>query len=130
MNRSSEAAKLLRLAYKDFVSFRILRDNEEADPSSALFHAQQCVEKCLKAVLAHHDQFVPKIHDLLGLVELVEKFDNIPVSGTALNNLTPYAATMRYDELEYAVINYTTATKIVETVFNWAKGMIDGDLDR
>jgi len=119
-----EAAKFLRLAKRDLIAFRILRDSGETDMFSALFHAQQCAEKSLKAVLAHNNQFVPRIHDLLGLVELVEKFAVIPVSESELNNLTPYAATMRYDELEYVALDYPSATKIVEAVFNWAKGMI------
>jgi HEPN domain-containing protein len=124
MNQPNEAAKLLRLARKDLVGFRILRDTDEADASLALCHAQQCVEKCLKAVLAYHSRFVPKIHDLLGLAELVEKITKPPVSETDLEKLTPYAATMRYDELEYAAIDYKSATKIVEAVFNWAKGIV------
>ena len=125
MNRPcEEAAKFPRLARRDLVSYRILRDSGEADLFSALFHAQQCVEKCLKAILAYQDQFIPKIHDLLGLAELVEKFSVIPISEDALTNLTPYAATMRYDELEYVAINYESSTRIVETVFNWAKTIV------
>ncbi len=126
MKQSNEALKLLRLAEKDLVGFRILRDSSEADYTLTLFHAQQCVEKCLKAVLAYYDQFIPKIHDLLGLVELVEKFAKIPVSDSDLNNLTPYATTMRYDELEYATLDYASTSKIVEVVFNWAKGIVRG----
>src|SRR5690349_18305969 len=38
--------------------------------SSACFHAQQCVEKYLKAVLVAKGQPFPKIHDLLLLNDL------------------------------------------------------------
>ena len=81
MNRQlEEAAKFVRLAERDLAAYRILRDSEGADMFSALFHAQQCVEKCFKAILAYREQFIPKINDLLRLVELVEKYYKIPVS--------------------------------------------------
>ncbi len=35
------------------------------------FHAQQCVEKCFKAVLEEHSQKVPKEHSTLKLYALV-----------------------------------------------------------
>ncbi len=35
------------------------------------FHAQQCVEKCLKAVLEEHSRKVPKEHSTLKLYGLV-----------------------------------------------------------
>ena len=52
-------------------------------------------------LIAYREQFISKIHDLLRLVELVEEFDELPVSESILSSLAPYAATMRYDELEY-----------------------------
>ncbi len=35
------------------------------------FHAQQAVEKVLKAILEEHNESVPKIHDLVRLFQLV-----------------------------------------------------------
>ncbi|MBI5621067.1 HEPN domain-containing protein [Candidatus Gottesmanbacteria bacterium] len=35
------------------------------------FHAQQAVEKCLKAVLRHHQKMVPKTHSLAKLIHEV-----------------------------------------------------------
>lgn len=34
------------------------------------FHAQQAIEKCLKAILEHRGQPVPKVHSLNRLIEL------------------------------------------------------------
>jgi len=127
MNQPTEMEKLLRLAERDLIAFRILRDASEVDPSLALFHAQQCVEKCLKAVLVSRGKTIAKIHDLSTLARsVVQSGVQLPVAKAELDRLTPYAATMRYDELEYAAIDYKSTTKIVEAVFNWAKGIVGG----
>jgi HEPN domain-containing protein len=48
------------------------------------FHAQQAVEKCLKAVLAQHRVEVHKTHDLRALLDLlVER--NLPIPTLAEN---------------------------------------------
>ena len=36
------------------------------------FHAQQCVERCLKAVMEENEQEVPNTHDLVRLERKVE----------------------------------------------------------
>jgi len=41
------------------------------------FHAQQAVEKSLKALLEEHGIDVPKIHDIVRLQKLVEKHVNL-----------------------------------------------------
>jgi len=35
------------------------------------FHAQQAVEKCIKAVLARHEVAIRKVHDLHALMDLL-----------------------------------------------------------
>ena len=44
----------------------------EALTHMVAFHAQQAVEKCLKAILEEHSE-IPKIHNLKTLVKFVEK---------------------------------------------------------
>ena len=46
-----EAQRFLRLAERDFRAFEILGAHAEIDLAVAGFHAQQAVEKSLKAVL-------------------------------------------------------------------------------
>lgn len=36
------------------------------------FHAQQCVEKCFKAILEEHEQEVPNIHNLITLLGRID----------------------------------------------------------
>lgn len=51
----------LDFAARDIEAARKLADDEYL-ANVVLFHSQQCVEKCLKAVLEENDQNVPKIH--------------------------------------------------------------------
>lgn len=63
------------------------------------FHAQQAVEKSLKALLALDDVEYPRRHDLGELVALVKL--RVPEIGTreeGILTLAPYAVAARYDE--------------------------------
>jgi hypothetical protein len=49
-----EAHRLLRLAQRDLQTYRILAAHPDASLAATCFHAQQSVEKALKAVLTAH----------------------------------------------------------------------------
>ncbi len=51
--------------------------NHEYLANIVIFHSQQCVEKCLKAILEEHNQNFPKIHGVTKLYELVRENTNI-----------------------------------------------------
>jgi HEPN domain-containing protein len=60
------------------------------------FHAQQCAEKYLKALLSLHGVDFPKTHDLTELVALVPAPVRLKVSVKAFETLNPYAIETRY----------------------------------
>ncbi len=60
----------LDFAHRDLESSRLLVDNEYVS-NVVLFHAQQCVEKCLKALLEENGVLVPHIHSVVKLHSLV-----------------------------------------------------------
>ena len=63
----------------------------------ACFHAQQCAEKYLKALLVHRGKDFPKTHDLNRVRALCEaKGTIIPVSPQILEDLSMYAMANRY----------------------------------
>ncbi len=88
-----------------------------------LFHAQQAVEKALKAVLIIHGIEVPRSHNLLKLVELLPRqYASIPflISATAL---TDYAVFARYPG-EHAPVDekrYQRMVKLAEDVVAWVQ---------
>jgi HEPN domain-containing protein len=63
----------------------------------ATFHAQQCVEKYLKALLILHQQIPPRTHDLNILVELcLQTGVIVPVEHEELRHLTQHGVRSRY----------------------------------
>jgi HEPN domain-containing protein len=83
----------------DYTAFHVLLHSESELGDIAAFHAQQAVEKWLKALLILNDQDVPKIHNLLLLMKLLAHFyKNIldkhwQEKAALLNN---YAVDIRY----------------------------------
>ena len=64
---------------------------------SACFHAQQCVEKYLKAVLIYQAVVFPKVHDLEILLDLcLASFPLWEAMRNDLQLLTQYAVQFRY----------------------------------
>ena len=58
----------VRKAEADYrVALRELAVPVDPSPEAVCFHAQQCVEKYLKAILQEHDLPIPKVHDLVKL---------------------------------------------------------------
>ncbi len=60
----------LKFASIDLHTAEKIVDDENLSASTA-FHAQQCVEKCFKAIIEGQNLNVPKIHNLVTLYELV-----------------------------------------------------------
>ncbi len=73
IDKTPEALKWLKYAEDDLKSAKVLYREEIYN--QVCFHAQQCVEKSLKAYLTREDQRIPKIHvlqDILGLCKMID----------------------------------------------------------
>ena len=62
-----EALRALRVADRDIAAFMKLRGDPDIHISSTCFHAQQAVEKCMKAVMFERAILFPPVHDLARL---------------------------------------------------------------
>jgi len=70
-------AEWVSKAEGDFLTAgRELRARKSPNYDAVCFHAQQCAEKYLKAVLQENDKPIPKIHNLIELMLLCEKMDS------------------------------------------------------
>jgi HEPN domain-containing protein len=69
----------LDFAHRDLEAAKILVDNEYVS-NVVLFHSQQCVEKCLKALLEENGVPVPHIHSVIKLHTLLEEETKISLS--------------------------------------------------
>ncbi|MCI0697191.1 HEPN domain-containing protein [candidate division KSB1 bacterium] len=93
------AKDLLEKASNDLVAARATIATGQA-LDTVCFHAQQAVEKSLKAILALHDIEYPRRHDLDELIELVRPLhlEIIPYENRIIT-LAPFAVEIRYDTL-------------------------------
>lgn len=114
------AKRYLAMADRDIVAFNKMKDDAEFHATTTCFHAQQGIEKCLKAVLVLHGVAFRKTHDLDELVDLLiaEKIPH-PFAATTLSVMNPYAVLMRYEDIEFAGVTPEEASKIVALVRNW-----------
>lgn len=86
------------------------------------FHAQQCVEKYLKALLVLAGIDFPKTHDIERLVRLLPGTLSVKLSATEQAELTGYATGARYPGSgEIPVEDARQAVKIVRRVRTQAR---------
>jgi HEPN domain-containing protein len=116
-----EAERYLRLARRDEAAFLALLNSPTVDFSVACFHAQQSVEKSLKAVMFLHGLEFRRTHDLEELSgTLADAGVNIPLEATELRRLTPYAVEFRYDDEPMPLVTPEQAIAYTARVLAWA----------
>ncbi len=91
-------AEWVSKAEGDFVTAgRELRARKSPNYDAVCFHAQQCAEKYLKAVLQDNDKRIPKIHFLLELLAMILKLDgSYEFLKADLEVLEDYSVRFRY----------------------------------
>ncbi|MBC7225859.1 MAG: HEPN domain-containing protein [Thermoflexales bacterium] len=91
----------------------------------ACFHAQQCAEKYLKALLVLRERDFPKTHDLTALVALCEEVGIIvPVHPDDLDRLSAYAVGVRYPGEEPLPEEARAAVQIAGKVRRFARRLL------
>ena len=91
------------------------------------FHAQQAVEKALKAALLHlTSETPPYSHNLGLLLDLLRPIIEVPPPIEGAAELTDYAIMTRYpaDVGEVDNMEWTTATNVADTVVEWVTSII------
>ena len=85
---------------------------DECPTDVVCFHAQQCVEKYLKAALVLHGIGFPKTHDIRMLMGLLPQHIRPDVKPAMQDRLTEYATVTRYPG-DYEPILFPEARKAV-----------------
>jgi HEPN domain-containing protein len=88
-------AEWLKSAEMDLENVGQIIHLEHLTPVAA-FHAQQCVEKCLKAVLEEHLKKVPKDHSTLRLYGLINELVSMDMDLGVLTDLDDLYIASRY----------------------------------
>ena len=110
------AEGLLARARDDAAAVRAVLTITGVSDAIVGFHAQQAVEKSIKAVLAANDHSFPFTHDLEGLVE---RCHDVGVELPELVQhdaglLTPYAVRHRYGGEPPALVDRDSATEVTD----------------
>ncbi len=91
----------------------------------ATFHAQQCAEKYLKALLVLRGVAFPRTHDLSALSDLCQRNSiRIPAEEDALERLTAYAVQVRYPGALPEIDEAREALRIAQTVRRFARTLL------
>lgn len=95
---TQEAEEWLAFADDDLRTARAVMT--EGIYNQVCFHAQQCVEKCLKAILAKEGQLIPRTHRIGDLWELLPEVarEALAPLQDALLELDSYYTTTRYPD--------------------------------
>jgi HEPN domain-containing protein len=79
------------------IAGRELRARKAPIYDAVCFHAQQCAEKYIKAILQEHDQRIPKTHHFAELLPLILKLDPaFELLRANLDILEDYGVDFRY----------------------------------
>jgi HEPN domain-containing protein len=92
------------------------------------FHAQQAVEKALKAAIASRDEEFPFTHDLGLLMQLCQDAGlELPADLAEADRLTPYAATVRYGLGDPGAIATQDALRWAALAIEWCDAELRSD---
>ncbi len=97
---------------------QIIKMGKAAPMDTICFHAQQCLEKYIKAILVHHPIPVPRTHNIQVLMKLVPPVARPGLTDDEERQLTNYAAVTRYPDagLEISLAEARKALAIARRV--------------
>jgi HEPN domain-containing protein len=120
------ARELIGLAADDRAAAAALPDIAGVSDAIVAFHAQQAVEKSLKAVLASGGVDFPFTHNLAALLQLCEDADvDVPAELEESDLLTPYAVAARYGSKSPATVDRAAALRFAAAAVRWAVGIVE-----
>jgi HEPN domain-containing protein len=119
------ARVLLQRATDDITLVRRVADDMEIADAIVGFHAQQAVEKSIKAVLAARDIEYGKTHQLNYLVgQLTENGLDLPSSVIEADELSPWAVEFRYETNPEPSLDRIATLRLIEDIWRWANTVI------
>lgn len=91
----------------------VLRAGPDGPMDTVAFHAQQCAEKYLKALLCFRGEDVPRIHDVEALLSRTGLWERVEMEVEESRLLTDYATLTRYPG-DYEPVSAAEAGRSVE----------------
>ena len=117
--------RFVRKARSDEIALDRLAEDPDVPDDVIGFHAQQALEKLLKAALAHAGVAPPRIHDLGELLALLGDAGlSPPVSVSDARALVPWAVDFRYDDVLEEPLDRRASCAAVEEVRAWVDDLL------
>ena len=119
------AEQLLAAAQRDHLVWCKLVHDLEVHDAMLGFHAQQAVEKWLKAVLAKAGVAFRRTHDLAELMDLMQDAGLVsPPDADRLDELNPFAVDARYGMGGEGVLDRALVGTWLDEVRAWAHAQV------
>jgi HEPN domain-containing protein len=121
MSEVTDPHAWINRAEEDYIVAQAVLRRKKPLAYIACFHAQQCAEKYLKAILVSLGKTFPKTHDLLMLQTLCQQGGIlIPVEAKRLNMLSDHAVRIRYPGEDATLEEAREALEIAKAVRKFA----------
>jgi HEPN domain-containing protein len=115
------ALLLVRKAEGDESILDRLLDDSDVPDDVLGFHAQQAIEKRLKAVLAFHEIEYDRTHSIGYLTSLLQHHGiNLPAGREQIEELTPWAVAARYEDRFEEVLDRGAVRQQMSVVREWS----------
>jgi HEPN domain-containing protein len=125
MSDTTDPLAWVARAEEDFSLARLALRQRPPLTYGVCFHAQQCAEKYLKAILVARGQEFPKIHDLLALSDLCTKAGILlELDPDLLDTLSSYAVRVRYPGEEPLPEEARAAVETAKVVRRLARSLL------
>lgn len=122
MSETNNPLAWVEKAEEDFELSKSALQRKKPLPTGACFHAQQCAEKYMKALLISKGTDFPKTHDLLMLNNLCSKAGILlEIEPKLLNTLTDYAVRTRYPGEGPVLADAKEAMEITKLIRTFAR---------
>jgi HEPN domain-containing protein len=123
---ADHAETLLAKARGEQATLRAVVDHVEVPDDAVGLHAQQAVEKALKAVLAAGGARYPFTHDIDRLLELVEaEGHELPSGLRHAGDLTPWALVNRYESAPALGARRSELVALADSALTWAEARVE-----
>ncbi|HEX5836905.1 MAG TPA: HEPN domain-containing protein [Anaerolineales bacterium] len=125
MSEINNTAAWVEKAEEDFLLAQSALRRKKPLVTGACFHAQQCAEKYMKALLVFRKAGFPRTHDLLLLNTLCSSAGIfIEIDAKLLNTLSDYAVRTRYPGQQPTPADAKEALEITKLVRKLARGFL------
>lgn len=125
MAERSVARMLIEAAEQDLHACATLAQTPGIGDAVVGFHAQQAVEKSLKAVLSVKGIAFRRTHDIAELLDLLaDSAIEAPPHADWLDSLNPYAVEARYGLVDPSGLDRDAALLALRAVVAWARAQV------